>query len=72
MATSSSFSSNASPSLGGHTAPLWRFVKRFEKNEGGGGRGGVDWQCNFCGIRKTTSYTRVVNHLMQLGKGIAG
>lgn len=42
--------------------PLWRYVTRIGKRSNGGGN--VTWQCNFCGVVKKGSYTRVRGHLL--------
>ena len=49
--------------------PLWKFVAKGERTPGGGGN--YSFKCNFCGLTKHGSYTRVRAHLLRLsGKGI--
>ncbi|XP_039831327.1 uncharacterized protein LOC120692156 isoform X2 [Panicum virgatum] len=50
-------------------APLWDHVTILERPKAGGGN--ASWRCNYCGLEKCTSYTRVEAHLLQKsGKGI--
>ncbi|MCO5572660.1 hypothetical protein L7F22_026418 [Adiantum nelumboides] len=49
--------------------PYWRYVTKLAAY--GGGRGSKKWRCNFCGIEKTGSVTRVKDLLGHvLGKDI--
>ncbi|XP_056692238.1 uncharacterized protein [Spinacia oleracea] len=58
-----SLSSEGSP-------PLWRFVTRIEKQGAVGGT--WKYRCNFCNENRTSSYSRVRAHLLQIkGQGIA-
>ena len=41
--------------------PCWRHVTKL--SEYGGGGGSKRWRCNFCGLEKTGSVTRVKDHL---------
>lgn len=59
----SSEADTKNPSNEGDTSsPLWRYVTRIGKRSNGGGN--VTWQCNFCGVVKKGSYTRVRGHLL--------
>jgi hypothetical protein len=45
-------------------SPFWRGLKLVEQN--------ALWRCNYCGLEKTSSYTRVEAHLLQItGRGIS-
>ncbi|MCO5558771.1 hypothetical protein L7F22_012358 [Adiantum nelumboides] len=49
--------------------PYWRYVTKLAAYGGGGGP--RKWRCNFCGIEKTGTVTRVKDHLGHvLGKDI--
>lgn len=51
-------------------APLWMFVKKIEKQPGGGC---WRWQCNICKLYYNGSYTRVRMHLLKEGgSGVVG
>ncbi|XLU64384.1 hypothetical protein S245_023593, partial [Arachis hypogaea] len=48
--------------------PLWKFVTKKDKIEGGGN---LEFQCKFCKVLFNGSYTRVRAHLLKIsGKGI--
>ncbi|KAL1352817.1 hypothetical protein AAHE18_06G195400 [Arachis hypogaea] len=48
--------------------PLWKFVTKKDKIEGGGN---LEFQCKFCKVLFSGSYTRVRAHLLKIsGKGI--
>lgn len=49
-------------------APLWLFVKKIHKLDGGGS---WRWQCNICKLFYNGSYTRVRKHLLREGLGVA-
>ncbi|XP_050370238.1 uncharacterized protein LOC126788300 [Argentina anserina] len=50
-------------------APLWKFVKKIQKQGNGGN---CKWQCNFCNLFYNGSYTRVRCHLLKEGtSGVA-
>ena len=50
-------------------ALLWDHVTILERPKTGGGN--AFWRCNYCGLEKTSSYTRVEAHLLQItGRGI--
>ncbi|XP_056698299.1 uncharacterized protein [Spinacia oleracea] len=68
-------SSTGSGSIGGESLssegspPLWRFVTRIEKQGAVGGT--WKYRCNFCNENRTSSYSRVRAHLLQIkGQGI--
>ncbi|KAF3780242.1 Pre-rRNA-processing TSR2-like protein [Nymphaea thermarum] len=44
--------------------PLWRYVKKLGKGPGGGGN--KMFNCNFCEVNYTGSYTRVKAHLLHI------
>ncbi|KAF3779125.1 hypothetical protein EJ110_NYTH33711 [Nymphaea thermarum] len=44
--------------------PLWRYVKKLGKGPGGGGN--KMFNCNFCEVNYTGSYTRVEAHLLHI------
>ncbi|XP_058180057.1 uncharacterized protein LOC131298593 [Rhododendron vialii] len=66
-----------SSSTGASSAPktvegsvLWQFVTKLDKF---GGKGeNFKWKCNYCGVTKNDSYTRVKAHLLKVtGEGVA-
>ena len=51
-------------------APLWDPVMILDK--GTPNAGNVRWRCKYCPLERTTSYTRVEAHLLQISnKGVA-
>ena len=51
--------------------PLWKYVTKYDKSDGGAGGGNTRWQCNFCMKVHKSSYTRVKAHLLKIkGAGI--
>ncbi|KAG5556909.1 hypothetical protein RHGRI_007221 [Rhododendron griersonianum] len=66
-----------SSSTGASSAPktaegsvLWQFVTKLDKFGGKGGN--FKWKCNYCGVTKNGSYTRVKAHLLKVtGEGVA-
>lgn len=50
--------------------PLWGYVSKLDKVEGGGN---CSFKCNFCNMTFTGSYSRVKAHLLKIsGQGIRG
>ncbi|KAG5532188.1 hypothetical protein RHGRI_026721 [Rhododendron griersonianum] len=64
----SSSSQPSQPNEGDANNPLWSYVTKLQKLSGAGGN--TQWQCNFCGVIKKSSYTRVKGHLLKLSNGI--
>ncbi|KAL6541849.1 hypothetical protein OROGR_011335 [Orobanche gracilis] len=67
--SSSDLASFESPSTGGGSEiqntskPLWRYVTQCEI--AGNGGGGVTWECNFCHLKKTSTFPKVRSHLLR-------
>jgi hypothetical protein len=69
MATSSDATTNVDSNEEDASKPLWKYVTKHGKINGGGGN--MLWQCNFCNRTHKSSYTRVRAHLLKLpGQGI--
>ena len=76
MASSGSSSSSSADAISSaHVnrdikAPLWDHVTILDKGTSNGGN--IRWRCKYCPLERTTSYTRVEAHLLQISnKGIA-
>ncbi|KAI5322478.1 hypothetical protein L3X38_031550 [Prunus dulcis] len=70
----SSSDGNTSNNNGEHgdndNTPLWKYVKKLEKNGKAGGN--TSFQCNYCQKTFKGSYFRVKSHLLKLkGNGVA-
>ena len=65
--SSGSSSSISSKNKDEENSPLWKYVTRMEKMGEGGGS--WKWTCNFCGLQKFGTCTRVRVMIGNLGNG---
>ncbi|KAG5544625.1 hypothetical protein RHGRI_017157 [Rhododendron griersonianum] len=67
---SSTTGASSAPKTMEEGSVLWKFVTKLNKFGGKGGN--FKWKCNYCGVTKNGSYTRVKAHLLKVtGEGVA-